>query len=99
MGVVLVKQHYLENKKLYNAIESDLRENLNDSIPITHVGSTAIPDMYGKNIIDILIGAKDQKQFAEITKVLEEKGFIASKKSKDEIYQFFSSTADETTSR
>ena len=76
-----------------------MREVLDCSIPITHIGSTAIPDMYGKNIIDILIGAKDQKQFEAIMKILESKGFVASKKSKDQIYQFFSSTANETTSR
>lgn len=97
--VQLIKQDYLKNKKLYKVIENKLREKLNNSIPITHVGSTAIPNMYGKNIIDILIGAKDIKEFAEITKVLEEKGFVASKKSKDEIYQFFSSTVAETASR
>jgi len=96
--VELIKQDYLENKKIYKEIELKLRLDLIESIPITHVGSTAIPEMYGKNIIDILIGAKDEKQFVEITKILEEKGFVASKKSKDDIYQFFSSTASETAS-
>lgn len=94
--VMLVKQDYLENRRLYNAIEYELREELEKSIPITHVGSTAIPDMYGKNIIDILIGAKDINQFDKIANILKTKGFVESQKSKDNIYQFFSSTADET---
>lgn len=94
--VTLVKQNYLENKKLYNAIEKNLREELGASIPITQVGSTAIPNMYGKNIIDILVGAKNSEEFEKIIKILEEKGFVASKKSRDEVYQFFSSTASET---
>lgn len=94
--VTLVKQNYLENKKLYNEIEKNLREELGASIPITQVGSTAIPNMYGKNIIDILVGAKNSEEFEKIIKILEEKGFVASKKSRDEVYQFFSSTASET---
>lgn len=96
--ITLVKQDYLKNKKLYNDVESQLRDALDLSIPITHVGSTAIPDMYGKNIIDILIGAQNLEQFEEITEILKRKGYVASQKSRDEIYQFFSSVAAETTS-
>ena len=94
--VTLIKQDYEENKKIYNEIEERLRKNLGKDIPITHVGSTAIPDMYGKNIIDILIGAQDVNQMDEIGNNLKNDGFVASTKSKDEIYQFFSSTASET---
>lgn len=94
--VTLIEQNYLENKALYNKIECDLRMHVDASIPIIHVGSTAIPDMYGKNIIDILIGALNQKKFEEIIHILENLGYIASKKSKDDIYQFFSSKESET---
>lgn len=94
--VELVKQNFEENKKYYTDIESKLRLKLDDSIPINQVGSTAIPEMYGKNIMDILIGAKDNAEFEKIKIVLETQGYVASKKSKDGIYQFFSSTTAET---
>lgn len=96
--VTLVKQNYLENKKIYNQIEKDLRKALNKDISIDHVGSTAIPDMYGKNIIDILVGVKDAEQFEETSKILLNKSFTPSVKSKTPIYQFFSSKEDETSS-
>ena len=96
--VNLVVQNFLENKNLYNKIYEDLRKDLDESIPINHVGSTAIPDMVGKNIIDILVGAFDQKQFEEITKYLTQKGFIPSLKSRTDIYQFFASREGETSS-
>lgn len=96
--VKIVKQDFRENKRLYDKIEGDLRKELNETVPITQVGSTAIPDMYGKNIIDILIGSNDDKQFDEIAQVLLNKGFFASTKSQDGIYQFFSSTEKETSS-
>lgn len=95
--VSLVKQDYTENKRLYEKIKTILKNKLGTNIPIEHVGSTAISNiMYGKNIIDILIGAKDKKQFEQITDILAKDDYIPSQKSKDEIYQFFSSIAGET---
>lgn len=94
--VKLEKQNFKENKKFYNKIEKELRKNLKIDIPINQVGSTAIPDMYGKNIMDILIGAKDNIEFEEINNILKSMNYVSSAKSKDEIYQFFSSTAAET---
>lgn len=96
--VTLVNQNYLENKNLYNKIEVELRKDLDKTIPINHVGSTAIPEMCGKNIIDILVGASDGKQFEELIIYFIAKGYRASIKSKTEIYQFFSSREGETES-
>ena len=90
-------QNYDENKKLFNQVESELRNKLGENIPIFHVGSTAIPNMtYGKNIIDILIGAQDMEQFESMKEALVNEGYFPSQKSKDEEYQFFSSIEAET---
>jgi len=95
--VKLVKQNFLKNKALFNNVVQKLVKNINKDVPINHVGSTCIPNMYGKNIIDILIGAKNEFQFQEIAKVLLAEGYYASE-AKDKIYQFFSSTEKETAS-
>lgn len=96
--VEVVKQNFDENKKIYKRIEKQLRKDLKETIPIEHVGSTAIKNMYGKNIIDILIGAEDNEEFEYIKLVLEKNNFIGSERSKDDIYQFFASTTKETKS-
>lgn len=97
--VILEKQNYNENQKKFKEIKQKLEDRINKNIEITHVGSTSIPSIkYGKNIIDILIGAKDQKEFAEIAKILESINYISSDKSKTEEYQFFASTNKETKS-
>lgn len=96
--VELIKQNLKENKKVYKKIEKDLRKNIPLYVPIEHVGSTAIPNMYGKNIIDILIGAKDDIEFDYIHRILIKNKFVSSKRSKTKIYEFFASTASETTS-
>lgn len=94
--VTLVKQNYEENIKLYNIIEEKLRKDLDISDSITHVGSTAIPNMCGKNIIDILIGVEDITQMEEFTNILVNKGFTPSMKSKTDVYQFLASKNTET---
>lgn len=95
--VELEKQDYLKNKNLYKKLENELRRVIDKNIPIDHVGSTAIPDMYGKNIIDILIGVENDNVFDKIRDILENNGYYASPK-KNNIYQFFASTKEETKS-
>lgn len=94
--VKIVKQDFEENKRRYNKLVKKLKIKLPNEVQITHIGSTAIPNMYGKNIIDILIGVKDVNQFVEVGKILKDIGFIASAKNKDKDYQFFVSTSQET---
>ena len=96
--IELVRQNLKSNKAIYKKVEHSLRKELDKSIPIEHVGSTAIPNMYGKNIIDILIGAKDTEEFEYISNVLKNMGYINSDKSKTDIYMFFASTSAETKS-
>ena len=94
--VELIKQDFDKNKKIYQNIERELRTKIPINVPITHVGSTAIPNMYGKNIIDILIGAKNKKQFDKIAKELIDCGFIPSNNSQSDVYQFLASKKEET---
>ncbi len=94
--VEIIEQDFVKNKELYKKIERELRKKIDKDIPIDHVGSTAIPDMIGKNIIDVLVGAKDQVQFQELAKILCEMGYFPSKNSRNEIYQFFASREEET---
>lgn len=96
MMIEIVKQDFKENKRRYNKLVEKLKIKLPNEVQITHIGSTAIPNMYGKNILDILIGVKDISQFDEACKILKDIGFIASAKNKDKDYQFFSSSSKET---
>lgn len=95
---MIVRQNFKKNKKLFNDIKKRLRTKLSEDIPINHVGSTAIPRMSGKNIIDILIGVEKQSLFSEITKEIIDLGYFQSKSSKTKEYQFFASRKEETQS-
>lgn len=93
--VELHYQNYNENKKKYNQVLEKLRTKINDNIPINHVGSTVLPDMYGKNIIDILIGVK-KEEINKYTNILIELGYFLGTNNSD--YHFFANTKEETAS-
>lgn len=94
--VKLINQDYLTNKKRYLDVEKWLKQIVGAQVEIEHVGSTAIPDIKGKNIVDILLGAKDKQHFEELAQLLSANGFFGSVRSKTDIYQFFASRQEET---
>ena len=74
--VELHKQNYKDNKKIYRSIESKIREKLGNNVPINHVGSTAIKNMWGKNIIDVLVGANSEYEMEEFYEAIVDDGEI-----------------------
>ena len=96
--VELEVQDFEKNKKTYKLVENELKNVLGENVRVDHVGSTAIPDMCGKNIIDVLVGATTAKDFARKRTQIENMGYFASQNSKSEIYQFFASKQGETSS-
>ena len=96
--VVLEKQNKKKNTMIYKKEEKRIRKVLGDTIPINHVGSTVLPDMIGKNIIDILVGVKDDKEMDDFTDKLKTLGFHPGQKSTSYTYRFFASREEETKS-
>lgn len=65
---------------------------------IGHVGSTAIPDLDGKGIIDILIGFSSEVQIKNAVGRLLDNGYFSSrKKSLKNDYVFLASSEEDTT--
>lgn len=96
--VELVLQDFDKNKQAYQNAKQTLQKTLGENIDIHHVGSTAIPGIVGKNIIDVLVGADNKTEFEVFEKQLTSLGFYASQNSKTDIYTFFASSQSETTS-
>ncbi len=94
--VELKEQDYKYNKEKYLEMEKTLHRELGEDVPIDHVGSTALPNMVGKNIIDILVGARDSEEFSRFREIIKRMGYYASPRSVTEIYQFFASREGET---
>ena len=95
--VTLEKQNLKENRKRFQTEAKNLRQDISSDIPINHVGSTTLPYMYGKNIIDILIGANNIEEMEYLTKIIKKHNYYAGSNQSNE-YRFFASRKEETKS-
>ncbi|WP_432401062.1 GrpB family protein [Wukongibacter sp. M2B1] len=65
-----VEKYQEEEKKISNIMPNEIVE-------IHHIGSTSIPNIYAKPVIDILIGVKDIEKVDKYNKEMEKLGYIA----------------------
>ena len=87
--VELVRQNLKINKARFSKIRKKILDSIDANIIVEHVGSTAIPKMYGKNILDVLVGVNNSYDFETAIKGLENIGFVGSEKSRSDEYMFF----------
>ena len=57
-GKVYLEKNYDKWKRIFNEEKDTLKEIISDSV-IEHVGSTAVPGLSSKPIVDIAVGVKD----------------------------------------
>lgn len=72
--VEIMEQDLVANQRYFAEIKQQLRTLLGDTVTIEHVGSTAVPGLIGKNIIDVLIGVAAPSQTLAVDKQLIEAG-------------------------
>jgi GrpB-like predicted nucleotidyltransferase (UPF0157 family) len=61
---------------LFGRLEKQIREALGDKVLLLeHVGSTSIPELSAKPIIDMVLAVADSRDESSYVKPLEEKGF------------------------
>ena len=95
--VELHRQNLKENTKKYYAVKKILKKKFPDNTQIDHVGSTAIPYMYGKNIIDILVGVPKENEMDKYSEIIKNLGYFPGRDASG-IYRFFASRNEETES-
>ena len=82
---------------VFARVKNKLAPVLADSSRIHHVGSTAVPSLDGKNILDILISAKDSEHMNELRDKLVAIGYFPSlNPSPRQDYIFLASRQEET---
>ena len=86
--IELIKQDFLKNKQTFEKLKQCLKNKLGKDVVIEHVGSTAIKNMYGKNIIDILIAAEGESEFKILCKKIEDMKFYPSQNSRQTYINF-----------
>lgn len=93
--VVIVRQNLIKNQRQFAVVKRRLLELLGDDAVIEHVGSTAVPGLVGKNIIDVLIGVRASSDVVMVSQRLVQAGWFVGQKC-DVDYCFLASRQEET---
>lgn len=76
-GIVKIVDHNPEWIEVFNETKKELEDKLDGSIKgIEHIGSTSIPGIKAKPILDLMISILDINAWEEIREPLEELGYI-----------------------
>ncbi len=75
---IFLVEHREHWKDDYKEIESELQKLLSDCSPsgINHIGSTAIPGIWAKNIIDVLVEIPMSENIDNAAEIMKQNGFI-----------------------
>ena len=94
---VNIKKSRKDMAAVFARVKNKLALVLADGSQIRHVGSTAVPSLDGKNILDILISAKDNEHMNELRDKLVAIGYLPSlNPSSRQDYIFLASRQEET---
>ena len=76
-GIVRIVKYRSEWAILYNAESEKLKNYIRDiAVDIQHVGSTAVPGLISKPIVDIAIAVDSRKNISTVVKHLLDIGYI-----------------------
>ena len=75
---IFLVEHREQWKEDYKIIESELQKLLSDRAAprINHIGSTAIPGIWAKNIVDVLVEIPLSENIDNAAKIMKQNGFI-----------------------
>ena len=84
---IFLVEHNKNWKRYFNEIEKQIKELLADHRVerISHIGSTAIPNIWAKNIIDVLVEISESANMKKVGYVLEQNGFLIMATNTDRI--------------
>ena len=74
--IMVIEEYNIIWPIFFEKIKSEILENVKTPCKIIHIGSTSIPGMYAKPIIDINIEIEDIVEFSIIKDELEKIGYI-----------------------
>lgn len=75
---IFLVEHREEWNNDYKEIEAELRKLLSNcgSSRINHIGSTAISDIWAKNIVDVLVEIPMSENIENVAEIMKRNGFI-----------------------
>lgn len=81
---IILERHNPAWKEYYEEEKAFLQELFGDAVlRISHIGSTAVPDLIAKPTIDILLEIKENTDLTQITDRLQSNGYIVNRPPSD----------------
>ncbi|MFH1779601.1 MAG: GrpB family protein [Candidatus Micrarchaeota archaeon] len=85
-----------EYASIFKREEEKLRGHFDDGVRIEHVGSTAVPGLGGKRIVDICVGVPSKKDFKKHLSLLSTAGYDFRENGSTPRRLFFRRTTNES---
>lgn len=82
---IFLVEHKPQWKQWYEDEEKNLQSFLPADVIMNHIGSTAINDIWAKNIVDILIEIPYERDIRDIKKMMTDHGYICMSEEKNRI--------------
>ncbi|QQS21834.1 GrpB family protein [Candidatus Saccharibacteria bacterium] len=82
---------------LFQRTHAQLATLLPEAISIEHVGSTAVPGLAGKGIVDIVIGLADEQRLNDAAAILTRHGYYAARDAAKRTDRVFMASRQEET--
>jgi GrpB-like predicted nucleotidyltransferase (UPF0157 family) len=77
---MLINRYRRDFKEIFELNKRRIRECIGPNPRIEHFGSTSVPGLPGKGVIDIIIGFKDKAQLSAAARKLSSIGYFISKR-------------------
>lgn len=71
-AVELVAPRPTEWARRYEGVAAELRNALGANVRIEHIGSTAVPDLPAKDVVDVLVGVSHEGILSAVNTLVEE---------------------------
>jgi GrpB-like predicted nucleotidyltransferase (UPF0157 family) len=95
-GTVVLKKHHHEWAEAFEKEKAHLHELLRDiALDIQHTGSTSIPGLSAKPIIDILMAVRSLSDISKIQTTLEKAGYEYRENGSNDIQKLFVKGSEE----
>lgn len=95
-GTVSLAKHYEEWAREFDKEKENLQKLVGDiALDIQHIGSTSIPNLSAKPIIDILMAVKSLSDVSKIQKTLEDNGYEYRENGTDNIQVLFAKGSED----
>jgi GrpB-like predicted nucleotidyltransferase (UPF0157 family) len=96
LGIEMLKIYKSDNhyRKAFTNEKKWIKSILGNDYVVEHIGSTAVPGLDGKGVIDILIGVDNENQINDAAQILAKNGYFYGRGKSDDSGRVFMASSE-----